>query len=285
MIDVRDDGDVSNFRINFHNLVNSSKPAFIAQKLKNVCYETGRMQTPQNPKAPAEQNSEKERCSKCWKTPALCVCEGIKPAKSPVKLLILQHPGEAANELGTARLLSLSVAGTVHVVGYKWKSLGHALGLHKNQKAPPLREWAVLFVGTKKQAPKNAKPFELTTRAGEPLPTGALKGIILLDGNWSQSKTLWWRNSWLLRHPRILMNPPTRSNYNQVRRQPRKNYLSTIEAAAFCLENLSQKSPLPEQLRETFGKFVEQCRLVEEAKPKAPPRPPRQQPDSASVHT
>lgn len=244
------------------------------------------METPQNSETPAKQRARDERCSKCWKSPALCVCETIKPTKAPVKLLILQHPGEAANELGTARLLSLSVAGAVHVVGHKWSSLGHALGLPKNQKVP-LREWAVMFVGTKKQAPKDAKPFELTTRAGEALSKNALRGIILLDGNWSQSKTLWWRNSWLLRHPRILMNPPTRSSYNKLRRQPRKNYLSTIEAAAFALENIAPNSDLPEQLRATFDKFVEQCRIVEDAKPKAPRRPyppPSTPKDAPAVH-
>lgn len=235
------------------------------------------MKTPRE----SSQPDTNERCQKCWKSPALCVCEDIKPAKSPVKLLILQHPGEAANELGTARLLSLSVDGAVHVVGHKWASVGHALGLPKSHKIPT-RDWAVLFVGTKKNAPKDAKPFELTTRAGEPMPKGSLKGIILLDGNWSQSKTLWWRNSWLLRHPRILMNPPTRSSYGKLRRQPRKNYLSTIEAAAFAFENLSPKSSLPDQLRSTFEKFIERCQVVEDSARAS--RPPRSGSAPTAVH-
>jgi len=194
-------------------------------------------------------------CPECWKSSELCLCDQITPMKSPIRILILQHPQEARKPLGTARLLSLSALGAVHVVGHTWRSLGHALGAPKNTQIP-LKEWAVLYVGTRKQASPDAKPFELTNRSGEAIKPSTIKGLILLDGNWSQAKTLWWRNSWLLRHPRILLNPEQKSRYNKVRRQPRKNYLSTIEAAALCIENMAPKNPLPAKLRKTFEDFL-----------------------------
>lgn len=228
--------------------------------------------------APPPSSSPVLRCSQCWKPEALCICEALKAEKSPLRLLILQHPQEARNDLSTARLLSLSVDKTVHVVGHTWRSLGHALGAPKTAKIPN-RDWAVLFVGTKKKLPKSQAPFSLTTRGGESLKPSTLKGIILLDGNWSQSKTLWWRNSWLLRLPRIVLNPSAPSAYHRLRRQPRKNYLSTIEAAAFCIENINPKSPLPAQLRERFDLFLDRCALLEAQRPRPerPPRPPREQ--------
>lgn len=198
------------------------------------------------------------RCPHCWKPTSLCLCASLRPRRSPLKLLVLQHPDEAENPLGTARLLSLSVEGAVHAIGHTWKNLGHALGLPRTEKVN-LKEWAVLFVGTKKNAPEDKRRFALLSRSGEPIPNSTIRGIVLLDGNWSQAKTLWWRNSWLLRHPRIFLNPPTPSAYTNVRRQPRKNYLSTIEAAAFCVENIVPNSKLPAELRQIFQRFLSRC--------------------------
>ena len=50
-------------------------------------------------------------------------------------------------------------------------------------------------------------------RDGEPLrdPEPILQrldGIVLLDGSWKEAKTLWWRNPWLLKLHRIVLDPP-----------------------------------------------------------------------------
>src|SRR5207245_1748202 len=59
-----------------------------------------------------------------------------------------------------------------------------------------------------------------------------LEGVILLDGTWSQAKTLWWRNPWLLKLHRIVLNPVRPARLGRLRREPRREALSTIEAAA-----------------------------------------------------
>jgi DTW domain-containing protein YfiP len=65
-----------------------------------------------------------------------------------------------------------------------------------------------------------------------------LKGIVLLDGTWSQAKTLWWRNPWLLKLHRIVLDPPRPARLGRLRREPRRDALSTIEAAALTLRHL-----------------------------------------------
>ena len=34
-----------------------------------------------------------------------------------------------------------------------------------------------------------------------------LDGVVLLDGSWSEAKTLWWRNPWLLKLRRLVLDP------------------------------------------------------------------------------
>ena len=49
-------------------------------------------------------------------------------------------------------------------------------------------------------------------RRGEPEADQAamlrdLDGAVLLDGSWSEAKALWWRNPWLLKLRRLVLNP------------------------------------------------------------------------------
>lgn len=162
------------------------------------------------------------------------------------KLLILQHPQEARNPLTTARLLSASLNHCVHRVGLSWPSLRKAWG---EETAGP--EWVVLYLGSLGERKKRDlnRAIEFIERNGKPSdPSFAPKGIVLLDGTWKQAKTLWWRNPWLLRLRRAILNPDQPSVYGTVRRQPRAECLSSIEAAAHCLEALGENSTVIEPL-------------------------------------
>jgi len=65
-----------------------------------------------------------------------------------------------------------------------------------------------------------------------------IDGIILLDGTWSQAKALWWRNGWMLKCKRVVLAPKRPSRYGRLRREPRSDGLSTIEAAGMLLARL-----------------------------------------------
>jgi DTW domain-containing protein YfiP len=77
-------------------------------------------------------------------------------------------------------------------------------------------------------------------RHGAPLPTGEapLEGLIVLDGTWSQAKTLWWRNAWLLKLARVGLVPREPSMYGKVRKEPRREWVSTLEAIGDVLPAL-----------------------------------------------
>ena len=197
-----------------------------------------------------------QKCSNCWKEVSLCICKTIQSFQTHSRILVLQHPQEAKNPLGTARLTSLTLKNSVHRVGLSWRSLSAALGEEAESK-----DWAVLFLGALKDTPKvSDKPFQILTRKGTQVSPNEIKGIVILDGNWKQSKTLWWRNPWLLKLKRVVLNPTEPSMYGEVRKQPRKGCLSTIEAVAETLNHMGEKPEISKRLRSLFARHLDQVK-------------------------
>jgi len=193
------------------------------------------------------------KCAKCWKEQASCICAQIEPVENGIEVLILQHPQEAKSPLTTSRLVSLALAHCTHRVGFSWGSLKAAL----KKEAKP-ENWVVLFVGTQKGSEKilKNKPFEVVDKKGNPVSLAGIQGIIVLDGTWKQSKTLWWRNPWLLKSKRIVLNPSEPSLYGNLRREPRSGLISTIEATALALDALGEKSSTGKHLFQVFEEQI-----------------------------
>jgi DTW domain-containing protein YfiP len=201
-------------------------------------------------------------CPRCGKPPALCVCEGIVPIDNKVSLLILQHPQEQDRELGTARLTALHFKDARIRIGLSWPSLGKILG----RPVDPWR-WAILYLGPLRAAAilpdrdvvlvdKNGKAAERQEPA-----LAEIEGVILLDGSWSQAKTLWWRNGWMLKCRRVVLAPKRPSRYGKLRREPRADLLSTIEAAAMLLARLEHKPEIEAVLTASFERLLGRYRV------------------------
>jgi DTW domain-containing protein YfiP len=179
-----------------------------------------------------------QTCPNCRKPATLCVCAAIAPIQTRAELLILQHPQERDHALGTADLAHRQFANSRLVVGLSWPSLAAALG----RPTADARRWGVLYLGAHKP-PRAQRLLSVVDADGVPLADpdhliAALDGIILLDGSWSQAKALWWRNPWLLKLRRLVLAPPRPSLYGALRKEPRADSVSTIEAAAYCLAAL-----------------------------------------------
>ena len=171
-------------------------------------------------------------CEHCRKPQPLCICDSVVPLENRLSLLILQHPQEQDRALGTARLAALHFEDAAVQVGLSWPSLNKLLG----QQVDPSR-WAVLYLGSAKAADfATDRTVVALDRKGEMADDqrGILRdieGVIVLDGTWSQAKALWWRNAWMLKCQRVILNPARPSRYGKLRREPRRDGLSTIEAA------------------------------------------------------
>lgn len=93
-----------------------------------------------------------------------------------------------------------------------------------------------------------------------------LEGIVILDGTWSQAKTLWWRNPWLLKLRRAVLVPTQKSLYGPLRKEPRRECLSTIESIAEALTDLGEDEEVAQGLKSLFQELL--SRYKESKKPK-----------------
>ena len=214
-------------------------------------------------------------CPHCRKPTPLCVCEGVKPIKSRLDLLILQHPQEQDRALGTARLTALHFERAVLKIGLSWPSLSKALG---QPVADPSR-WAVLYLGSAKAADLDTtEEVVAISRKGEMAEhqraiLREIEGVVLLDGTWSQAKALWWRNAWMLKCQRVILGPAQPSRYGKLRREPRRDGLSTIEAAALILSRLEGRPDIADTLNASFAQMLERYREALDEQPSLAPKP------------
>ena len=203
-----------------------------------------------------------ETCPQCWKKKSLCVCESLKPQENRVHVLVLQHPQEPDKELGTARLANLVLRHSTLKTGFSVPNLKAVLGFDANPA-----EWIVLFLGSKykfRQAIASGTSSEILffNRKGEEiqLPPEKIKGIVAIDGTWAQAKALWWRNPWLLKLTRAVINPRQKSFYGRLRREPRQECLSTIESIAYTLEILGEEAQVGTSLLDAFQTLINKYR-------------------------
>lgn len=187
--------------------------------------------------------------------------------KNKTQVVILQHPQEPDRELGTASLTCQSLGRCVLKVGLSWPNLTRVLG----RQASPSK-FLVLHLGTgaqgyqlkKSEIEAEPKPELYLIRKKEKTatqyrpPNGTQEsiqweGLILLDGTWSQAKTLWWRNAWLLKCQRAFLKPARPSLYGKLRKEPRPECLSTIEAVGAALTALGEDPGIESQLLDQFS--------------------------------
>jgi len=211
--------------------------------------------------APAPESPQSADCPHCLKPAALCVCDLVSPFDNEVELLILQHPQEQDRLLGSARLAARHFNNAHFKIGLSWPSLSKVLG----READPKR-WAILYLGSlKAEALAPGRDIVVVTGKGTALPDQnaalrGIEGIILLDGTWSQAKAIWWRNPWMLKCRRVLLARERPSRYGKLRREPRRDGLSTLEAAAMLMARLEHNPKVEAALNTSFAKMLERYR-------------------------
>lgn len=164
-------------------------------------------------------------CPRCERPTPTCLCAGLPPALAHrTELLILQHPAEAGHAKNTAALLTLGL---------------QRASLLRGERFDP----ALAVPGT----------VLLYPGAGDP-PPAQVQRLILLDGNWRQSRRLLAANPWLGTLPRLAL-PEQPSRY-VIRRAHRPGQLSTLEAGLQALAQLEGDASRFEPLWAAFDRFV-----------------------------
>jgi DTW domain-containing protein len=156
-------------------------------------------------------------CGRCRRPQIVCYCAALPTLETTTKIVILQHPRERDMPIGTARMASLCLPHAELHVGLRWDDharLAHAL-------ADPARPPILLYPGP------GARDI-----LREP-PPGPVT-LVVVDGTWSQAKTVVRDNPILHALPRYAFETPEPSHY-RIRREPRAEYVSTIEALMHVL--------------------------------------------------
>ncbi len=200
-------------------------------------------------------------CAECGKPPGVCICDRVEKIATRLRVVILQHPQEDDALLGTAKLVEVTLPKAEIRVGLSWASLDHAIGTKDANR----ERWAVL-AAAKLPAPipdsARGDAVVVIDRKGRvrDLKRHGLEGIIVLDGTWSQAKTLWWRNAWLLKLPLVVLKPREPSIYGRLRKEPRKEWVSTLEAIGDVLPALGEPEAVRGSLRRLLRTLLQRTR-------------------------
>jgi DTW domain-containing protein YfiP len=188
---------------------------------------------------------------------------GVEPIDNRSFVLVLQHPQEKKEGLATAATTCAALRRAALVVGLSWPNLARALG-----RPADARRWAALYLGSVRPAAFGSEREVIAVdRAGMPeadqdAMLRDVEGVVLLDGSWGEAKTLWWRNPWLLKLRRLVLNPRHRSRFGQVRREPRREALSTLEAAALLLKHLDGCPEIEADLLHRLDRLIGEARTA-----------------------
>ena len=161
--------------------------------------------------------SKRKTCPLCERPLKTCLCDEIVKLDCDYQLVILQDPKEAKHALSSAPILAKSIIGSRLIIGEQFDPL-ELLGENWQQES------LLVF------------PSE-TSLTGAQAALLDIKHVILLDGTWRKVSRLMHLNPWLNQIPAIGIQAENASEY-QIRKSPREDGLSTIEAAVTVLNTL-----------------------------------------------
>lgn len=147
----------------------------------------------------------------------MCVCAALPDLAPRTRVLILQHPRERREAIGTARLAARCLRGARVVAGVALDAHPEVQAALADPERPPILLW----------------PGPGARDLGRAPPTGPVT-LVAVDGTWWQAQKLLRVNPVLAALPRYGLAPAAPSEY-RIRREPRAECLSTIEALAQAL--------------------------------------------------
>ncbi len=147
----------------------------------------------------------------------MCYCALLPRLETATRVVILQHTRERDMAIGTARMASLALANAELHVGVDWSHSAPLAAALSDPARPPV----LLYPG------KDARDI-----LREP-PVGPVT-LVVVDGTWAQARSVVRDNPVLGALPRYAFSAPEPSRY-RIRREPRAEYCSTIEALMHVL--------------------------------------------------
>lgn len=167
-----------------------------------------------------------------------CYCAHVAAIPTRTRVVVLQHPREQDKAIGTARIAALCLPQAEVRVGVEFAEDAELTALLSD----PARPAVVLYPGPGARDVQREPPAGPVT-------------LVVIDGTWNQARSLMRKNPQLAQLPRYAFVPARPSEY-QIRREPRPDYVSTIEALALTLAALEGDGRDFDQLLAPFRAMV-----------------------------
>jgi DTW domain-containing protein YfiP len=176
-------------------------------------------------------------CYRCFKPAVTCICGSIERVANRTGVIILQHPRERFHPVGTARIAQLGLARVRLETCAPWAQ--------RSSVRNGLPEGVALLYPA-------AGARDLAALAAEERP----RHLVVLDGTWFHAKKMYEAHAWLRDLPHVRLTPREASRY-RVRRQPREEYVATLEAIISALRILEPQTRGLDGLLRSFSAMVD----------------------------
>lgn len=179
--------------------------------------------------------SKRVLCCECERPLKTCLCADIVQLTCDYQLIILQDPKEAKHALSSAPILAKSIIGSQYIIGEVFDPV-ELLG-------PDWKTQSLLvFPNDNSLSPQAARQQKF-------------RNLILLDGTWRKVARMLHANPWLSELACFAIDSNHKSQYI-IRKSPREDGLSTIEAAVAALNQLHNETSF-DPILGAFNKMIE----------------------------
>lgn len=163
-------------------------------------------------------------CPTCKFLDAECICAFVKPVDNQTNIIVLQHKSEQQHAKNTVRLAKL-MYNNINVI------VGDSAADFEIIDSLPLSTTALLFPSDNAENLDSAKVSKLTH-------------LIILDGTWKKASKLLFMLPTLQSFRKVSFSRIPKNQY-RLRKANREDSLSSLEAIAYAIQCIENKSMAP----------------------------------------
>lgn len=167
-------------------------------------------------------------CERCNFSPSTCICNAITCVDNQTQVVVLQHPSEAKISKNTAQLLALSLTRCKIIIGENNQDFACLQKL-------PLSSTVLLYPN------EDAIELDVANNSENVRP---ITHLIVLDGTWNKAFKILQLTPLLQKFKTVSFRQIPTNRYT-IRKAPRADSLSTLEAVAHSLSLIEALSPAP----------------------------------------
>ena len=199
-------------------------------------------------------SSSRKICPTCLRPQKVCLCQWIQPIDNALEVGILQHPSEASQIKGTAKIAQLSLINSQLWVG---EAFSQTVSLHEWLKTGEVFLLYPEIEALKERRQNLIEGLSYSVESAIANYSLSQMKLLVLDGTWRKTHKMMMQNTFLHGLKRLQLQPESPSAY-QIRKQKDSGSLSTIEAIYQALMQLEQDSEKFEPLIHAFHQMVAQ---------------------------